>query len=202
MNNMKFVALDFETANAHRSSICAVGIATVTDGKIAERRSWLVRPRELRFDRINVSIHGITPAAVKDKPQFADLWPTINSYFKDNCVIAHNASFDMSVLRCALTAYSLPHPQLRYHCSVILARRTWVGLTSYKLNVLADHLSIHLKHHDAEDDAAAAAEIVLRASQFHSAVSLDDLCARTGTTQGLLSLDGWVPPRIRRIRQL
>ena len=200
MDNLKFVALDFETANAHRSSVCAVGIAMVTDGKIAERRSWLVRPRDMRFDRINVSIHGITPEAVKDKPQFNELWPTISSYFKDNCVIAHNASFDMSVLRSVLTTYSLPHPHLHYHCSVILAKRTWVGLTSYRLNILANHLSIHLKHHDAEDDAAAAAEIVLRASQFHAASSLDDLCVRTGTTQGSLSFDGWVPPRTRRTR--
>ncbi|MBT9133976.1 MAG: Exodeoxyribonuclease 10 [Firmicutes bacterium] len=194
---MKFVALDFETANSCRSSICAVGIAKVIDGRIAERRSWLVRPKELRFDRINVSIHGITPAAVKDKPLFGELWPTVRDYFKDNCVIAHNASFDISVLRSALDEYRLPHPHVQYHCSVILAKRTWVGLTNYRLNTLAAHLSISLTHHDAEDDAVAAAEIVLRASRFHSAASLDDLCARTGTRQGLLYTGGWIPPRSR-----
>lgn len=200
MDNLKFVALDFETANAHRSSICAVGIATVTDGKIVERRSWLVRPRNMLFDRINIAIHGITPEAVKDKPLFGDLWPTIRGYFADNCVIAHNASFDMSVLRSSLDEYRIPHPHLQYHCSVLLAKRTWIGLHSYRLNVLASHLSICHTHHDAEDDAATAAEIVLRASVFHSATSVDDLCTRTGTTPGRIYTDGYVPPRARRVR--
>ena len=44
---MNWVAIDFETANAKRSSACALGIAIVENGRIIKRASWLIKPREL-----------------------------------------------------------------------------------------------------------------------------------------------------------
>lgn len=71
---MKCVAIDFETANAKRSSVCAVGIALVEGKEIVQRSSWLVRPPELDFDPYNIYIHGITEDDVRDKPEFNQLW--------------------------------------------------------------------------------------------------------------------------------
>ena len=39
-----FVALDLETANTTRSSICQIGLTEVIDGVIQPSRSWLVKP--------------------------------------------------------------------------------------------------------------------------------------------------------------
>ena len=196
---MDFVALDFETANSHRSSVCAVGIAKVVSNRVVERKSWLVQPSELRFDHINVSIHGITADDVRDKPRFNELWPTLGTYLQDQCVIAHNASFDMSVLRYALSQYGLPYPDIHYHCSIIVAKRTWSNLGSYRLNNVAEHLGIPLRHHDAEEDATAAAEIVLRAATAHTASCMDDLCIKTSTMQGRLHAGGWIPPKSKKL---
>ena len=96
---MRFVALDFETANERRDSACALGIAKVVGSRVVERKSWLIRPPRLKFNRRNIDIHGITAADVKDKPKFNELWPTIRRHLDGELLLAHNASFDFSVLR-------------------------------------------------------------------------------------------------------
>lgn len=42
MNN--FAAIDFETANRHRSSVCSVGIVIVRNGKICQEIYRLIKP--------------------------------------------------------------------------------------------------------------------------------------------------------------
>ena len=99
-DNMRFVAIDFETANSSRSSVCALGIVVVDGGAVVEARSWLVRPEPLVFDGYNIMIHGITPDDVRDEPTFDQLWADVFlPYFQMGPMLAHNASFDMSVLR-------------------------------------------------------------------------------------------------------
>lgn len=39
-----FAAIDFETANRERSSVCSVGIVIVKDGKITDKIYRLIRP--------------------------------------------------------------------------------------------------------------------------------------------------------------
>lgn len=43
MNEINFVAIDFETATGSRASICEAGICVVREGKVVEKKSWLVR---------------------------------------------------------------------------------------------------------------------------------------------------------------
>jgi DNA polymerase III subunit epsilon len=109
---MSWVAIDFETANETRGSACALGVAIVEDSQVVERRSWLIRPPTLDFNP-NVMIHGITAADVAAAPAFDSLWPRIWAILEGRPVIAHNASFDISVLRHSLDAYGLPWPHLQ-----------------------------------------------------------------------------------------
>lgn len=39
-----FAAIDFETANKERSSVCSVGIVIVRNGEITEKLYQLIRP--------------------------------------------------------------------------------------------------------------------------------------------------------------
>ena len=39
-----FVAIDFETANGSRSSVCSVGVVIVRDGEIVDKFYSLIRP--------------------------------------------------------------------------------------------------------------------------------------------------------------
>lgn len=190
---MNFVAIDFETANSKRSSACAMGIIVVKNGQIVEKKSWLIRPKELKFDNINVYIHGITQKDVRDKPEFNELWDTIKPYLENQIVVAHNASFDMSVLRHVLDEYNIPYPNFNYLCTVSVAKNTWQGQTNNKLDTLANMLNINFKHHDACDDALACAKILIEALTANKSNSVEELCNKANIKLGRIYKNGYTP---------
>lgn len=73
-----FVAIDFETANHHRSSICSVGIVVIRDGKIVGKANSLVRPSPNFYNPKNVDIHGITQDMTENSPYFPEVWSEIS----------------------------------------------------------------------------------------------------------------------------
>jgi len=159
---MDWAAIDFETANANRTSACALGLVVVQEAQVAKQRSWLIRPSKICFDLNNVMIHGITADSVADKPTFAELWDEVHSEIQGMPLVAHNASFDVSVLRHALDDYKIPYPELDYYCSRAIARALWTALPSYGLELVSHCLGLPFKHHAVEEDAMACAAIVLR----------------------------------------
>lgn len=191
---MEFVAVDFETANAQRGSICAVGIVVVSHGEIIERFRRLVRPYDGRFDDRNIFIHGITPQDVKSAPNIEEIWPTLASYFSGLPVIAHNASFDMSALRYALDHFDIAYPTVDYACTRLISQRVWPGLLSYSLTLVARHLSIGFKHHDPLEDAATCAQIASRACQRLAVSDIRDLSTKCGAGLGHLWPDHYATP--------
>ena len=195
---MDFVAIDFETANESRRSACAVGVSHVVDGRIVRTESWLIRPPELRFAPINVAIHGITAAHVQDMPEFPERWRTIWEACAGRPVIAHNASFDLSVLRHLCDWYRIPYPALDYLCTLVIARAQWPVLPSHSLPAVAAHLGIRFAHHDAAEDARAAAEIALRALHEVNATTLADLARILELRSGRLHSGGSIPCRAIR----
>lgn len=72
-----FTAIDFETANAKRPSICQVGLVRVEASEIVQELEWLVRPPGNRYHAAHTSIHGIDASATQGAPSFACLWPEI-----------------------------------------------------------------------------------------------------------------------------
>ncbi|WP_339222968.1 TerD family protein [Paenibacillus sp. FSL H8-0332] len=158
---MNFTAIDFETANSGRSSACALGLVQVRDGIVTAEHNWLIDPQQ-PFDGMNIAIHGITPSMIRGQPTFAELWPTVEPLLQGEIVIAHNAAFDMSVLRYCLDDYSLCYPGFQYLCTYLLGKKMLQDLPSHKLNVISAHFGIRLKHHDALEDARASALILLK----------------------------------------
>lgn len=155
MQGLNFVAVDFETANADRGSPCSAGMVRFRDGEPVESWYRLMRPPEAvdRFDAINMSIHRIKPSAVEGEPRFGQLWPEMMSFIEDDVLVAHNAAFDMSVLRRALAHEGIPAPDLTSLCTMRASRRV-VDLLSYSLPWVADALDIPFeRHHDASADA-------------------------------------------------
>src|SRR3989304_4662051 len=199
---MEWVAIDFETANEKYSSACSLGIAMVEDGKIVKRASCLISPRELYFNYYNTYIHGITKEDVKDKPQFSELWNDFKPFLEGKTVIAHNAGFDIGVLRQLLDESGIPYPELHYFCTRVLAKKVWPTLNSYRLNMISAHLGISLKHHDAEEDAVACAEISLRCCDEMGVSRLEDLAMKLGITRGHLASDNSDRPPKRKLSNL
>ena len=78
-----------------------------------------------------------TAADVEDEAEFADLWPGLSRHLEGKILVAHNAEFDITVLRSILDRYRIPRPTVDYSCSKIIAQRTWPGLGRYGLAALA-----------------------------------------------------------------
>ncbi|MBN1298546.1 MAG: hypothetical protein JW997_02550, partial [Actinobacteria bacterium] len=112
---------------------------------------------------------------VEKKPEFYRVWPSIKKYIADSIIIAHNASFDLSVLKAVLKVYAIDIPEIYYACTVSLARMVWKDFKNYKLNTVAENLAINFKHHCAKDDAFACASIVIKAARYLNVTSFTEL---------------------------
>ncbi len=161
---MNFTAIDFETATGRRSSACAVGIVTVKDGAITEQFYSLIRPPDNAYFGMNIAVHGIRPQDTENSPTFAELYPDIRARLQGRRMVAHNESFDRSVLRRTMEHYGLEYEQLglaeRWECTMRIYKAK--GYVPYKLNACCERLGIALTHHEALSDAIGCAHLYLR----------------------------------------
>lgn len=173
--NIDFIAIDFETATSDHNSACAIGIAVVEDLRVAETFYSLIQPPGLLFHAGNIRVHGITPEMVADAPTLDEIWPKIRGYFSPHCpVAAHNAPFDVAVLRGSCTAVM---PDFPYVDSIEMAASIVEG--SRALAHCAEVLHIDLEHHhNALDDACACAEVAIAAIQRAGCLSMWEYLAR------------------------
>jgi len=159
---MKITVIDFETANPSRVSACSIGVAVIEGGAITTRFERLIKPPK-GFDGFNpmfTGIHGLTQQDVRAAPGFDVVFQELRPHFENALLAAHNAAFDMSVLRALLAHYGLSHAG-SYLCTLAVARAAWPQLPEHKLGTVAAHLGVELKHHQAGSDAYAAAHIIL-----------------------------------------
>lgn len=174
-----FIAVDFETACKYLNSACSIGIVAVRDMEIVDSFQSLIQPPKLFFEASNVKVHGITPDMVVNAPTFDELWTEISQYFSPHIpVVAHNAHFDMSVLRQSTTA---DIPNFIYIDSMDIASPLVSGRKG--LSACADSLGIDLEHHhDASDDAYACASIAVCGLKNAGCVSMWEYLANTPYT--------------------
>ncbi|MEE8295206.1 MAG: exonuclease domain-containing protein [Sphingomonadales bacterium] len=170
---MDFVALDFETSNSKRTSICQVGLATFRSGKLINQWTSFVDPND-HFEPINISIHGIDEGAVIGAPSFPEIIEKIDSKTK-NLVLVSHSSFDIVALDQSCNFHDLPKLEREWLDTLRVARRTWdqFSKSGYGLGNLAKELGITFQHHDAGEDARVCGEILVRAIG-ESGVPLED----------------------------
>ncbi|MFC1453728.1 exonuclease domain-containing protein [Verrucomicrobiota bacterium] len=171
---MNFTAIDFETANSSRGSACAVGLCVVQNGQITQSVQHLIRPDPPYFAPFNISIHGITDQDVAGAPSFIELWPEVLASISGP-LVAHNASFDISVIRRSLDDGGMDYPDIDYYCTRVISKLTWPDMPTYALDHVAQHLGLSFQHHNAAEDARACACVALAACRVHAASSLCDL---------------------------
>ncbi|ADU66891.1 3'-5' exonuclease [Desulfurispirillum indicum] len=161
-----FTAIDFETANEQRTSACAIGVVVVENRQIVRQYARLIRPEPMRFASFNTAVHGLTAADVAGAPVFGELWPEIAAdIVSAPLLVAHNTSFDMSVLQHCLRSSGIAANIPDAVCSCRMAKKLLPQLVNHKLNTLCKHFGIPLNHHDALSDAQAAARIILELYQ-------------------------------------
>lgn len=171
---MKFVAIDFETANSDRSSICQIGMAEVQDGKVVDTTTLLVDP-QTHFDAMNTYVHGIEASDVQGQPLLTDVLPRIVGSLSGQIVVSHSA-FDRGALLRASNNAGIEAPDCFWLDSMRVVRRAWpdeFGKSGYGLSNVAKVLGIEFEHHDAGEDARVAAEVLIRAIE-HTGIALAD----------------------------
>lgn len=157
-----FAAIDFETANGRRSSVCSVGIVIVRNGKIVEKFYSLIRPNPNYYTYWTTEIHGLTRIDTDESDHFPEVWEKISGKLEGLPLVAHNATFDEGCLKAVFTAYGLPYPGYEFHCTLRASRRH-LRLPNHQLHTVAAACGYDLAHHHhALADAEACAAIALR----------------------------------------
>lgn len=161
---LNFAAIDFETANQQRSSVCSVGVVIVRSGQVAERIYHLIYPRPDFFTFWNTRVHGLTMQDVENAPAFPDVWEGIAPRIEGLPLVAHNSPFDESCLRAVMKEYHLSYPDYEFHCTCKASRRVLGNiLPNHQLQTVAAYCGYDLsQHHHALADAEACAAIALK----------------------------------------
>ncbi len=199
---MNFVAIDFETANLSPHSICAVGLVVVENGIITNRYKQLIQPPNNEYTPFHSFLHGIRPADTENAPTFNVVFNQFLSYIENNLIIAHNASFDMSVLRHTMSYYDITYPNLNYLCTKFLAQKCWTNRTSYGLDCLTDDLNIELSHHEPLSDAIACATIAVMACKTNNIVDMNELAQKLNLSIGSIFPGGYSPCRLNNKQKI
>ena len=179
---LNFTAIDFETANRYAGSPCAVGLVKVRDGKLVDGLAMVFPPpgQYNWFEPGNIAIHGIRPSDVEDSISWQQALEELLSFTDGDILVAHNAQFDMGVLKAAAQEINVELPEITYTCSLEISRKTY-NLESYRLNAVAYAVGHEeFNHHDALADADACARIIVHAAKRHGVESIEELVAATG----------------------
>ncbi|WP_417248706.1 exonuclease domain-containing protein [Celeribacter sp.] len=161
----RFVALDVETANHDRASICQIGVACVRPDNSIETWTTYVDPCTSTW--AFTGLHGICQSTVSGAPRFAEVLSMIEAPLCGLTIYQHSG-FDRSAFRAACAMLQRDEPPWTWQNSVTVARRAWPELKGnggHGLASLKTHLRLSFDHHDAGEDARAAAEVVLHAER-------------------------------------
>jgi len=178
---MNFVVIDFETAKYSRENACSVGLVKYKNGKVIDTFYSLICPPALYIRPDFTEIHGLTVDDVREAPTFENLWDSaIKPFIGSFPLAAHNAPFDMGVLRAVLEWYELEIPALSYFCTCSLARRAWPELNSHSLTSLAENFGIVYNAHNALDDAMTCGRLVLMSAEKYGSANIAKLLKAAG----------------------
>lgn len=186
-----FVAIDFETAAPQRASACAIGWSKFEQGIQIESGSTLIDPRLPRaeWSAFNIGVHGIQPEDVAGAPDFINAWGHVNSVADGSPFVAHNAGFDIGVVRAEMLRHGATPEPFRYTCSAALSRTAWPEMLSVSLPIVANEIGIELDHHDPGSDARGSAQILVAAVRAIGCQTIEDALARTHRRWGEVSAD-------------
>lgn len=159
-----FAAIDFETANGYKSSVCSVGVVIVRDGKVTDEYYSLIHPAPNYYNPRCVAVHGLTREDTDSADYFPEVWASVAERIEGLPLVAHNSRFDEGCLRAAFERYEMTYPNYEFHCTLTASRRVFGReLPNHQLHTVAAHCGFDLKnHHHALADARACAAIAMK----------------------------------------
>lgn len=158
-----FAAIDFETANGARSSVCSVGVVVVRGGRIVDKYYSLIKPVPNYYTYYTVAVHGLTNKDTDSAREFPAVWAEIRPLIEGLPLVAHNAPFDRGCLQAVHAAYDMPYPDYQFLCTCQASRRFFgKKLPNHQLHTVSKECGFDLaNHHNAIADAEACAHIAL-----------------------------------------
>ena len=159
-----FAAIDFETANNLRSSVCSVGVVIVKDGEIVDKFYSLIYPEPDYFTYWTTHVHGLTMDDVQDAPVFPEVWTQIVPMIEGLPLVAHNSPFDEGCLKAVFEVYQMDYPDYEFYDTCAAARKQLKDeLPNHQLHTVSAYCGYDLEnHHHALADAEACAAIALK----------------------------------------
>lgn len=155
-----FAAIDFETANNQRSSVCSVGIVIVRNGEIVESFYSLIKPEPEYYNYHCSQVHGLCCEDTEDAPIFPEVWKQIETLIEGLPLVAHNKPFDQSCLKAVFRVYQMDYPDYEFLDTLCISRRKLPELPNHQLHTVAAACGYNLEnHHHALADAEACAWI-------------------------------------------
>ncbi|MCR5248118.1 MAG: 3'-5' exonuclease [Paludibacteraceae bacterium] len=155
-----FAAIDFETANFERSSVCSVGAVIVRDGEITDSFYSLIQPEPNYYNYRCMEVHGLCQEDTDDAPVFPEVWAQIEPLIEGLPLVAHNSQFDEGCLKAVFKVYQMDYPDYIFYDTLYASRRTFRYLPNHQLHTVAAECGYDLEnHHHALADAEACAWI-------------------------------------------
>jgi len=155
---MKFVCLDMQTASYDRDSTCALGVVLISDQNEISRKSLVVRPPRLKFERSH--LHGIRRQDVRRAPPFARAWEVLRELFDQaDYIVAYDAATQRQILWSTCTASGVQTPPQPFICVKRLAQSFW-EMDDAPLSALAEKIGVPLVRHQAMSEADVVSKII------------------------------------------
>ena len=159
----EYVAFDLETTglSSLHDTIIEIGAAIMKGNEVLSTFQTFVDPHRPLQPKI-VDLTGINDQMLAGQPDISEAIPKFLEYVGNRPLCAHNADFDIGFVTAACEKLGLPfHPT--YVDTLILAQNLMPELGKYKLNIVADALSLpDFNHHRASDDAITCGYLLMR----------------------------------------
>ncbi len=158
-----FAAIDFETANGQRSSVCSVGVVVVHGGVVTDTFYSLIKPEPNYYAWFCQRVHGLCREDTDDAEVFPTVWHRIEPLIEGLPLVAHNAMFDEGCLRAVMQVYRMDWPDYIFYDTLRASRRKLRHLENHQLHTVCEACGYSLEnHHHALADAEACAAIALK----------------------------------------
>lgn len=167
---MDFIAIEIETANQWRDSICSIGLVKVVDNQIVDSLFTYINPNQ-PFDEYHTAQHGITEDMVRFSPTFENFYPILNQWLTNQTVIAYYRDFDESVIKEACTSINMLGPYCHFGDILSFSKQNLKPLQFYTLQNIGSQFNISLDKERAE----IIAELVLHFEKYFNDFTLSKL---------------------------
>ncbi|MCI2107088.1 MAG: 3'-5' exonuclease [Bacteroidales bacterium] len=158
-----FAAIDFETANECRCSVCSVGVVIVRNGEIVDSFYSLIHPEPEYYQWFCQQVHGLSEEDTENAPVFPEVWRQIEPKIVGLPLVAHNSPFDESCLKEVFKVYQMDYPDYEFYDTLAASRKHFGNdLPNHQLQTVAAACGYKLEnHHQALADAEACAHIAI-----------------------------------------